>query len=460
MKNARLKKWMQGKQGRMEDWGGVDSGFKEAEEAGRDLNLQLVLRRLNSQTVASPSDFHELDAESAKALELEAVTKNVVGVHWFRGSLKEKELEWLRELFVGFFGSEYESRTGGFWFYDRYDRWPCGAMICYSGTEENRLQQNGFITLELPGKVLDTFGFDDLGILITNLGKHGFVGTKMDAYYDDYDRVIDPCTLYNLVYDPGLYPGDTPKHDFFGFRDITPAWSGDAQGLKQNMLYFGVRGRKWGSGKSLCHYDKALESGDPNGPYRWEARLTGVYAIEFFDRLLAAWDPDAPWKLARVIGSTVGGLIDFRKHTGRAGDKNINRLERYEFWDTIKHKIGSAKLAGKRVVRTVETTCDWVWKFVVGSLQLGRKAYGEGFVTKLLERVRADDRLTYAHRLMLDEFEGLKARVASMGPQNLHERWDADHVGLQMEGIPSMIGQLSRRRPGVPGLTGGTLPLW
>jgi DNA relaxase NicK len=347
------------------------------------------------------------------------------------------EQSWLVELFCRIFGQEFDECEFGFWSYDRHVRWPCGAMVLYHSTATGAQLVKNRIALEIPGRALETLDAWDILMLCVNLDRHGFQASRVDVYFDDADRIISPSKLYETIYEPSLFSGAPIRADFSGFRVIRRLCEAHAsEGLKHDEVSFGRRGTT-GSGKYLRCYDKALESDGQNQAVRWELELSDEKARLAFSVLVKTacvdWKPE---QTASMLGCMIGGCIDFKVRTDRAGDKNLNRLARYEFWQRIIEKIGRAKLDGKRNLKTIEKAREWTRKQCAGTLQMLHQALGaEVFLPWIMDIVTSEDRLRDQHRDAITEYrralEGVEVEISGL-------RGLCDDAGIPLEGVQVM----------------------
>jgi len=329
-----------------------------------------------------------------------------IGIHWLRGTIHETEKAWLIKAVCLLFGNLYEPKEYGYWkFYDRHYKWPCGASIQFHSTGAGSDTTNGRIALEVPGSALELLDSWCIGMLCCNLSRHGFQPTRCDYFYDDRKRIVTPSQLRRMVYQLGD-DGKPVVEDFMHFRVISDTGKGKkGVGLLRDEVTFGNRG-SYGSGKLLRIYDKEKESEGQNDAIRYELELCDHKVKTAFDMIVNAFGPDSDVdKMLSVIGQIIGGSIDFRMRTDRVGDKNLNRLERYPFWQAIIDGIGSAKLAGKKIVQTIEKAKNWVGKGVGGTLQMLSKALGlDECLGFIVEICTSEDRLRPHHEKVIADY--------------------------------------------------------
>ena len=367
-----------------------------------------VLRGWDSQSRLQPLPVLLPQTVSETEVKSENIPKQGnVGIHWIQGSILEIEMPWLIKSLCVLFGDVYDLKEYGLWkFYDRRYEWPCGVMILFHSTESGSDTTNGRICLVVPGEALELLDPWYIGMFLCNLSKHGFQASRMDGFYDDHERIITPSQLYEKIYQPAVSGDSKPvKEDFTGFKIMEPRFRfKKGVGTVHDELTFGRRG-SFGSGKYLRIYDKEKESEGQNDAIRYEAELCDDKAKIFFNGIVEAFGSGDCEKMLSFIGQTVGGCIDFIRRTDRIGDKNLDRLERYPFWQRILDGIGSAKLIGKVIVRTIEKSLNWVKTGVMPTMQMLRKALGpEKYFEFLINENMSDDRLRQKHEKIIADY--------------------------------------------------------
>lgn len=247
-----------------------------------------------------------------------------VGPHWLRISTPRQYLEAVRRYCDIYFGESVENERG----YNSYDvryYWPNGVSLSYDSTcERSDLKHNGYVSLDVPGLVLDSMEPESLRMFFFGLRKFNPKATRLDIYFDDFQRLITPSKLRRII----------KKNDFSGFRkggNIVLYKSGR---LIHDEVDFGTRGKS-GSGKYMRTYDKSLESDGSKDCIRYEIEFTKKHADKAFDLLSQMGSNES---FAQLCGELVVGAINF---VHRTGEKNIGRLKSYEFWKRIKKRLGS-----------------------------------------------------------------------------------------------------------------------
>lgn len=360
----------------------------------------------------------------------------IMGMHWLRGSLPGEEKSWavsfLDRLFLASDDDRHESHEYGFWRYDRHYRWQNGVMLMYHATPAGDALTKGRIAVEVPGHVLDTLDMYDVMLLCAALAAHGWQTSRMDLYFDDFERIVTPRQIESLVREVSLYGNQPIREDWTGFMDLTPNHEyRRGKGCVREEIAFGRRG-KMGSGKYLRIYDKGLESGGVNTAIRYELELSDKRAQKAFDMLLGTlcenWNPEVT---ASLIGAIIGGCIDFKQRNGR---KNVKRCPRYAFWQRIIDKIGAESvLRPKDPEKSIERGERWVHKQVAGTIQMLRIAYGtEVFLPMLFDLAEAEDRLTPKHRQAIELY--LQKKRGETGLNIAEVRTMCDKSSIELEG--------------------------
>lgn len=247
-----------------------------------------------------------------------------VGIHWFRISLPYQYLNAVRRFVEIYFGlSSFDERA-----YNSYDvryLWTNGVSISYDlSLDKANLVHNGYVSLDIPGHVLDGMEPEDLRMFLFGLRKFGVKATRTDMYYDDYQNIIKLSKLRKIV----------KENDFSGFRKGQIIQVFKEGRLTHDEVDFGNRGKN-GSGKYMRFYDKSLESDNREKRIRCEIELTKKHAEKAYDLLSQTGSVES---LVALCGELVVGTINF---VHRTGEKNIGRLRVYKFWDRIKKNLGS-----------------------------------------------------------------------------------------------------------------------
>lgn len=371
----------------------------------------------------------------------------VMGIHWLRGSLPKAEKPWAE----GFLNLMFETpetpaeNEWGFWNYDRHIAWPNGAMLLYHSTPKGEEYTKGRFAIEVPGHVLDQFDVADVMIMFAALSDHDFQCSRLDLYFDDFERSITPRQIEALVYEVSLGGNQPIREDWTGFRDLHPKHQFKrGKGCVREEIAFGARGKQ-GSGKYLRVYDKSMESQGRNPAIRWELELSDKRAKKAFEMLLGTlcddWKPEVT---AGLIGALIGECIDFKVRNGR---RNVKRCPRYAFWQRIIDRIGcQPMLREKDPPKSIERAERWLWKQIRPTLQMVRAALGtEEFLPMLFDWAESDDKITPKHQAAIDDY--LARKRGAVGLNIAEVRALCDKVKLELEGddippptLPTLFG--------------------
>ena len=368
-----------------------------------------------------------------------------VGIHWLRGTVPQREFDEVVQYLAMFFGDETEHfEWGALPKYDRSIRWPNSMSLNFHSSQEraDRLTDGG-MTIEMPGGAVESLDIEVFHSFMKGLVRWGFKCGRLDAFFDDFERLIAPRELYPTVYEVGLY-GQELRREFTGFLTLAPEQKaggrrpkalGANRGLTSDVLRFGKRGSD-GSGKSLRVYDKRLETEGGRNCIRWELELCKHRSQKAYEALLHTTLAEWP----KIIGMMIGGCIDFRHRPVdeagnllKAGDKNWSRLERFDWWQRIIDKLGELPIQNPHTPKQVERSAEWFEQQVSGTLQMLSEAYGTNKVlADIMDIIGRRDRLNANHMAALAEFESRKATEPV--PDIAEVRHWADHVGIEIEG--------------------------
>lgn len=273
---------------------------------------------------------------------------NPTGVHWLRNSFDFKKLDVVKAMVSSFYGVCEICYNGILHYTTRYV-WQSGVSLCFDENAEVRQKSHrDRITLDVPGEACQELTAPDLLLLMQYCKELDGKCTRIDVFFDDYERTVELEELRAVI----------DKHDYSGFRiagknqtlDRTKKKNG---GLTYDAVTFGRRGSK-GSGKYLRVYDKNLESKGEENCIRFEQEYSQHYANEVFNILSGA---DGNLEVfAIACGSLIGGSISF---VHRNGDKNINRLELYDWWEIITEKLGKLSVRIAKKKNTLTGMIEW-----------------------------------------------------------------------------------------------------
>ena len=318
---------------------------------------------------------------------------NEVGIHWLRISFNYKQLEQIIIFISGFFG-ECDSDGHGKLGYDDKYFWPSGVTLNYDSDPERRQKNHkGRITLDVRGSACDELTVSDLLVLIEGSDCLGGVSSRNDIFFDDFGRSVEPSDLHDVI----------DRNDFSGFRMAHKKQTSKSGKVVHDEVMFGRRG-DMGSGKYLRVYDKNLESKGEIDCIRWECEFTQRKAQQVF-KALAGCEGNIE-AFATICGALIGGCINFVHKTG---DKNICRLDVYEFWELITDTLGKLFIRIEKKINTLTGVIEWTERQVAPSLACVRKSFVNeqkffAWVTDTLDE--GESRFNARQRQIVSQYEG------------------------------------------------------
>lgn len=282
---------------------------------------------------------------------------NPTGVHWLRNSFDFKSLDSVMAMVCSFFGVCEICYNGILSYTARYV-WQSGVSLCFDEDPEIRQKSHrDRITLDVPGSACEELTAPDLLLLMQYIRELDDKCTRIDVFFDDYERVVSLEELRTAI----------DKHDFSDFRiasknqtlDRTKKRNG---GVTYDAVSFGRRGSA-GAGKYLRIYDKNLESKGEENCIRWEVEFTQHYADKVF-KILSGADGNLE-VFAIACGALIGGCMKF---VHRNGDKNITRLDLYDWWEEIAKNLGVLRVRIAKKKNTLTGMMEWTERQVSQTL--------------------------------------------------------------------------------------------
>lgn len=338
---------------------------------------------------------------------------NEVGLHWLRISFNQKDLKQIKSWINNFFG-ESDSDGYGLWSYDSRFIWPSGASLSYDSDKERcQTVHRGRFTFELPGRACDELTAPDMLLLIEGFERFGGLCTRIDIFFDDYDRLVEPSDLHEVI----------DRYDYSGFKMAHKKQTLKCGDLAHDEVMFGRRGQN-GSGKYLRVYDKDLESDGEKNCVRWEVEFSQRKSQEVFT-VLAGVSGDLE-AFATICGALIGGCINF---VHRNGDRNIGRLDVYEFWELITESLGKLSIRIEKKKNTLTGVIEWTERQVAPSLACVRKSFVSdqkffAWVVDMLDE--SESRMNANLRQILKRFQG----SMNYDPKTNEERQESEYVRL------------------------------
>jgi len=291
-------------------------------------------------------------------------TSNPTGAHWLRNSFNYKSLEQVK-TYISYFWGEPELCYRGILSYSTRWLWQSGVSLCFDSDPELREKAHrGRITVDVPGKACEELTATDLLLYIQGCQNYGGRCTRIDVFFDDYNRTICPKDLQAVV----------DKGDFSLFRIASKNQTLNRtikknNGVTYDAVTFGRRGSA-GSGKYLRVYDKNLESNGKENCVRWEVEFSQKYAEKAFN-LIARGDGNLE-VFAATCGGLVGGCISFVKRTGT---KHIDRLDVYKWWMDITDFLGVLVVRVSKKKNTLTGMMEWTERQISPTLYVIAKAF-------------------------------------------------------------------------------------
>lgn len=273
---------------------------------------------------------------------------NPTGVHWIRNSFDFKQLDAVKSMVSNFFGKSEISYIGRLSYSARY-AWRSEVSLCFDEDPELREKAHrGRITLDVPGSACDELTAADLVLFMEFIQHLGGKATRIDVFFDDYDRKVGIEELRSVV----------DKKDFSGFQIASDSRTINRikkknDGLVYNSVTFGRRGSA-GSGKYLRIYDKNLESNGEENCIRWEVEFTQRYAERVFNILSGTGGNLDVFAIS--CGALIGGCMRF---VHRTGERNIARLELYDWWEDIIKRLGVLSIRIAKKKSTLMGMIEW-----------------------------------------------------------------------------------------------------
>ena len=308
-----------------------------------------------------------------------------IGLDWIAGSFQVEKLEAMRQVLAGY-GAHFVNAAKGQWGYLNCELSPNGCFIAWTDGRDDA-------AFSVPGAMLAQLDAERMRQLWLDLNLVGFRASRLDIRFDDYDRIVEPRTVWE-AFDAGCVPH---------FKKGT--WMENRDGGRPDgaTVYIGKRGQN-GGGRCYCVYDKLLESGDDSlDCVRWELRLYHERAELARAFLAGATKSDEAFITA--LGQLVGGNIHF--HDRSSGDPNLSRCPTLPWWQIILDSIGSVKINPRRICPTLLETVKAVqeqYAPTMAMLDMVFKALG-GDLHDFIDEMRVDgaSRMRRSHRARVDE---------------------------------------------------------
>ena len=272
---------------------------------------------------------------------------------------------------------DWFEKESGFYGYQRSMLGPGGAQLLYDPANKN---DGEHFNIFFPGQACELVSEAGMRSYLRFVRIHEGVATRCDVKIDDYEHVISPEGVRELLQTPDVV---THAHRWQSVNE-------GAVGHKEETgrtIYLG----KAGSRQRLRVYDKGLQSDGEINAIRWEMEARKEPAVT-----LVASLTDGNW--AQVITDRLVTFVDFRDHTSAARIVDRIRLP----W--FARLVGMAQKASAylpKALRSVDQVIGWIGSQVSTSLAVVFRHW-QGDISPLYEIVKEGERkLKPKHLAML-----------------------------------------------------------
>lgn len=330
---------------------------------------QISLPKLSTNTSLLNSDPASNTGSNSQTKPFHSVGEEVqtglnVHIDWISGTIRYTTPD-RRDAFLEFI----EGFTGQNLFREPGKPWVCGITFSNSATSvegirvgwnepEGDSDQLGHLIVSIPGAVLSRMEGRDVWRMLSGMTNvWGFAATRIDIALDDYSKSISPEQVILACksrFGVGFVKSnDVGNHENKGFT-----------------VYMGSPS----SDKRMVYYNKEVESEGKLSCYRWELRLKDDLAKSAV-RDYTSIEPEAFEALsAKYLAGCVVGAIDFRDRSAAPSEKNLSRLPRLDWWQSLVDRVGAEiKHSRARVVKSLDKTLTWVHRQVAKSLYVVRQ---------------------------------------------------------------------------------------
>jgi DNA relaxase NicK len=241
-----------------------------------------------------------------------------------------------------------------------------GMKFWYDSPSEN--SPHAHLLISLTGEVLGGLSVAKTWELCRFLIEvHQVKFTRVDIALDDYAKsvkyadVADAAMAGNYAYVKQISPYITHERDATLDKAFT-VYIGSTQ-----------------SDKFVRFYNKDRESNGEINSYRWEMETKDESAHKLITDWLEIPDDGFEELSPCFLAGKILGIVSFvyRKKIGFAKQKNITRLERYEWWKSFVNSVGGAlRHSVPRPDTSFEKKKKWLERAVFGSVAVIRKVMG------------------------------------------------------------------------------------
>lgn len=296
--------------------------------------------------------------------------ERTTGIDWVSATTKRMSHEEVATLLARWLGPTVP-RSYGREFYKEAATLGEASMILWGGIG----MASGTVMVSLAGRDLRGLGADAQLQLVAALDASGFRFTRIDAYVDDWARLVTPADVR-----AAMETGDCVTRTQGAGKWECDAWGWGTQ-------YIGSRrspkfGRVYDKGP-LGDTPDANHRGVSPSRTRWELELKDHAARGFVEVLLLAGLP-----LAEVVWGTWRGFVDFRERGGRA-TAHGERSPITGWWEELTGSVEKVRLAVAEKVLGLMERADYLAAQVARTLATVHTALGEQWLRVLLQEGRA-----------------------------------------------------------------------
>lgn len=226
---------------------------------------------------------------------------------------------------------------------------PVGARIWWGAAGRQDIH------VSLPGKACQVAGEQRMRSFWKYAMCHGGKPTRCDVNLDDYQRVIEPAELLEVIKGPDAVTHANKWLVQFGGDVRSPALTGET-------IYVGAPSSR----QRLRIYDKGLESGGELDCVRWEIQARKEAAETLVQQLVAGDWPT-------VIRARLLAFIDFRDETSHS---EVEKRVRLTWWENLIQGVKKGRVYLPKAIKTLEQVHNWVRDSIGPSLALVVAGYG------------------------------------------------------------------------------------
>lgn len=246
--------------------------------------------------------------------------------------------------------------------------------------------------ISIPGKVLSAMSVRKIHDLLTVLVGLGFHCSKLDIAVDDYGKSIKPINIIKAL----------EVKNFSKFQKHRIIVDSD----KGFTIYFG----RPESTRYTKFYNKEVESKGRVKSYRLETRFNNKVAHDVLLKWLSIKQENADWekRSATYLIKSVIGSIDFIDRESKPEEKNLNRLDRLDWWQEFIDKLGINEGICHSVPTpktSLEKATSWITRSVMRRLVCVLAAFrndGKDWLLQRLEEAKLS--LKEKHQVDIEQY--------------------------------------------------------